>query len=104
MRGEQSATVEITARVLLAAYDVDPLISQTIRQTIVWMTNGLSNSSVEYGLGTAYGSNINYTRMMVFSHTITLVNLSDSELYHYRVVSFDSGGNNCTSEDFTFTT
>jgi hypothetical protein len=98
------ATVEITARVLLAAYDVTATNIDTSSETITWMTNGLTNSTVEYGNTTSYGKNETKPYDSVLSHTITLVELSDIEPYHYRVVSWNSVGDNCTSPDFYFTT
>jgi len=101
--GGASATVEITARVLLASYDVDATSINGSAETITWMTNGLTNSTVEYGPDTAYGRSKNDSAW-VLSHTITLDGLSGGQLYHYRVVSSDSAGTTCVSPDSNFTT
>lgn len=102
--GGATATVEITARVSLAAYDVTATNIDTSSETITWMTNGLTNSTVEYGLNTDYGSIATIPDEWVTSHTITLEGLSGGTPYHYRVVSYDSAGMICVSPDFNFTT
>ena len=102
--GGASATVEITARVLLTAYDVNATDITNSTANITWMTNGLTNSTVEYGLNTTYGSTETNPDEWVTSHTITLEGLSAGQGYHYRVVSSDSAGDTYTSPDFKFTT
>ncbi|MBI2023682.1 fibronectin type III domain-containing protein, partial [Candidatus Giovannonibacteria bacterium] len=71
--------------------------------TITWTTNESSNSTVDYGLTTGYGSSA-VNASMVTSHSVNLTGLSASTLYHYRVKSTDAAGNTATSADFTFTT
>jgi beta-lactamase superfamily II metal-dependent hydrolase len=70
---------------------------------ITWTTDELSNSVVDYGLTTAYGSTVTNTAM-VTSHSISLSGLTASTLYHYRVKSTDASNNTATSTDYTFTT
>lgn len=70
---------------------------------ITWTTDEASNSTVEYGLTTSYGSTVlNATN--VTSHSITLNNLNANTLYHYRVKSTDAAGNTATSADHSFQT
>ncbi|MDP2207964.1 MAG: fibronectin type III domain-containing protein [Bacteroidota bacterium] len=71
--------------------------------TINWITDEASNSVVEYGLTTSYGSSSS-NATMVTSHSITLTGLSASTIYHYRVKSTDAANNTATSVDYTFTT
>ncbi len=71
--------------------------------TITWTTNEASNSVVNYGLTTSYGSNSS-NASMVTSHSISLSGLTANTLYHYRVNSTDASNNTATSGDFTFTT
>ncbi len=71
--------------------------------TITWTTDEASNSVVEYGLTTSYGSTTS-NATNVTSHSIGLSGLSASTLYHYRVKSTDAANNTATSGDFTFTT
>ncbi len=72
--------------------------------TITWTTNESSDSQVEYGLTTSYGSQTTLNTSIVTSHSQTLSGLSANTLYHYRVKSKDVAGNLATSGDYTFTT
>lgn len=71
--------------------------------TITWTTDEASNSVVEYGLTTSYGSTASNSSM-VTSHSIPLTGLSAGTLYHYRVSSTDAANNTATSGDNTFMT
>lgn len=70
---------------------------------IAWNTDEVSNSVVEYGLTTSYGSTAT-DNAMVTSHSVTLTNLAANTVYHYRVKSTDGSGNTATSGDHTFQT
>jgi hypothetical protein len=72
--------------------------------TITWTTNEVSNSDVEYGLTTAYGTLGTLNQTLVTSHSVTLAGLTGGTLYHYRARSQDAAGNLGLSGDFTFTT
>jgi hypothetical protein len=72
--------------------------------TISWYTNEGSDTQLEYGLTTGYGSSTSLNTSMVTSHSAGLSGLLASTLYHYRVKSRDRAGNLATSGDFTFTT
>jgi len=72
--------------------------------TISWSTNEASDTQVQYGTSTAYGSSTTLNTTKVTSHGATLTGLSASTTYHYRVLSRDAAGNLTTSADFTFTT
>ena len=72
--------------------------------TISWATNEASDTQVEYGTTTGYGSSTTLVTSLVTSHSTVLSGLQASKLYHYRVKSRDAAGNLATSSDFTFTT
>jgi hypothetical protein len=72
--------------------------------TITWATDEASDSQVEYGTTTAYGSTTPMNAAMTTAHSQSLSGLTGSTLYHYRVKSRDVAGNLATSGDFTFTT
>jgi hypothetical protein len=74
--------------------------------TITWTTNEASDSQVEYGLTTSYGTSTTLNTSMVTSHSVPLTGLTASTLYHYRVKSKDGASppNLATSTDNTFTT
>jgi hypothetical protein len=74
---------------------------------ITWTTDENSNSVVEYGLTTAYGSRAGDTAesaTYVTSHSVSLSGLAASTLYHFRVLSTDPSGNTAASVDNTFET
>ncbi len=72
--------------------------------TITWTTDEPSDSVVQYGLTTSYGS----TRTLdtdVVSHSVQLQGLSDDTTYQFRVRSTDIAGNGpTTSPNYSFTT
>lgn len=87
-----------------------PVISNVLSSSITassslitWTTDEASNSTVEYGLTTGYGSTAS-NATNVTSHSITLNSLSANTLYHYRVKSADTAGNLATSPDHSFQT
>ncbi len=71
---------------------------------IAWTTDETSDTQIEYGTTSSYGSTTALNTSMVTSHTQSLSNLSASTLYHYRVRSRDAAGNLGVSGDYTFTT
>jgi hypothetical protein len=76
----------------------------TTGATITWTTNVLSNTRVDYGTTTAYGSQTTLLTALVTSHSQAITGLTAGTLYHYRVRSTDGSGNATISGDFTFTT
>jgi hypothetical protein len=72
--------------------------------TITWATNEASDSQIEYGISTSYGSSTALNTALLTSHSQSLTDLTPSTLYHYRVKSKDSSGNLATGTDNTFTT
>src|SRR6185436_4552890 len=72
--------------------------------TITWTTNEASDSQVDYGLTTAYGSSSALNGALVTAHTASLSGLTASTLYHFRVRSRDAAGNLALLADSTFTT
>jgi phosphodiesterase/alkaline phosphatase D-like protein len=72
--------------------------------TITWTTNEVTDSQVEYGLTTSYGSSTPLNTSLVTSHSMALSGLSASTTYHYRVKSKDATANQAVSGDYSFTT
>jgi hypothetical protein len=70
--------------------------------TISWTTNVASDSQVDYGPTTAYGSSTTVDPTAVTLHSMSLTGLTTGTTYHYRVRSASVGGST-TSGDFTFT-
>jgi hypothetical protein len=72
--------------------------------TISWTTDENSDSQVEYGTTTAYGSSTTASIAMVPSHLQSLSGLAPSTTYNYHVKSKDAAGNLAASGNYTFTT
>ncbi|MBX4187081.1 MAG: hypothetical protein KW802_02370 [Candidatus Doudnabacteria bacterium] len=72
--------------------------------TVTWSTNEASDSQIEYGLTSTYGSVTSLNTNLVTSHSQAITGLSAATTYHYRVLSKDAPGNAAASMDFTFTT
>ncbi|MCG2827342.1 MAG: fibronectin type III domain-containing protein [Thermoplasmatales archaeon] len=73
--------------------------------TILWATNKLSSSVVEYGTTTSSSYGLTATGSDdVIVHSVALSGLSASTTYQYRVKSTDSSGNTRTSLNNTFRT
>jgi len=71
--------------------------------TISWTTDQNSDSIVEYGTTTAYGSSV-LGGFCGVNHSLTLSGLSASTTYHYRVKSKNASNLQRASGDFTFVT
>src|SRR5258705_4014733 len=63
----------------------------TSAATITWTTDKLSDSQVDYGVTTAYGSSSPLNASPVTSHSVGLSGLTASTTYHFRVRSRASG-------------
>jgi hypothetical protein len=72
--------------------------------TIAWTTDEASDSQVEYGTTTAYGSTTTLNTSMVTSHSVNITGLASNTKYHYRVKSRDAASNLATGADNTFMT
>ena len=69
--------------------------------SIIWTTNELASSQVEYGATSSYGtlSAETETSPQVTSHSAALSGLNKCQTYHYRVISKDASGNTATGSD-----
>jgi hypothetical protein len=72
--------------------------------TITWTSSVPSDSQVEYGATTSYGSLSTRDPALVTNHSVTVSGLSPGVTYHYRARSADGDGNLGLSGDATFTT
>ena len=72
--------------------------------TVTWTTNEASDSQVQYGTSSSYGSTTTLNSSLVTSHSVSLTGLAAGTVIHYRVLSHDASGNLATSADQTFTT
>jgi hypothetical protein len=109
LRGEARWTLQVSAD---GPSDVTPPLLSAITAsgisisgaTIAWTTDESSDTQVEYGLTTAYGSSTTLVSAMATSHSASLTGLASNTTYHYRVRSRDAAGNLTTGSDNTFRT
>jgi hypothetical protein len=102
-----SASVTVTVSNDTSAPAISAVTASAITAagaTITWTSDEASDSQVEYGLTTSYGSVTPLNGSMVTAHSVPLTGLTDATVYHYRVRSRDAAGNLATSGDFTVTT
>jgi len=71
---------------------------------IAWDTDENATSTVEYGFTTGYGETATKGTQKTQSHFLSISPLSGNQLYHYRVRSEDTDGNESVSSDNSFTT
>jgi len=69
--------------------------------TISWTTNEISDTQVEFGTTTTYGSSTPLVSTLVTNHSAQLTGLQPITLYHFRVKSRDAAGNLAKSVDFS---
>lgn len=90
---------------------VIPIISLmkvfNIRQTaaeITWTSGEQTTTQVEYGITTDYGSLSTLKEDYTNLHKVVLTGLTAGTTYHYRLKVTDTDGDECLSDDYTFTT
>ncbi|MFZ3384619.1 MAG: DUF1349 domain-containing protein, partial [Candidatus Methanoperedens sp.] len=72
--------------------------------TVHWITNVVTTSNLSYGLTTAYGNGTIFEPKKLLDHTVTLNNLTQGTLYHYKIKATDNVGNFTNTSDLNFTT
>jgi Domain of unknown function (DUF4082) len=70
---------------------------------VTWRTSVPSNSQVEYGASTGYGSSTVLSPAMVTSHTVSVPSLSPGATYHFRIHSGDSDAVMAIGRDLALT-
>src|SRR5204862_163603 len=58
--------------------------------TVTWSMDEASDSQVEYGISSSYGSATSLITTMVLTHSVNLSGLMAGTTYHYRVKSRDA--------------
>ncbi|PJE69730.1 MAG: hypothetical protein COU98_00380 [Candidatus Staskawiczbacteria bacterium CG10_big_fil_rev_8_21_14_0_10_38_10] len=71
---------------------------------VLWQTDELATSQVEYGLTDAYGTETTEDTTLTIQHGEEITGLTTNTTYHFRVKSKDSSNNPTTSSDYTFST
>ncbi len=86
-----------------ALYGVRVEQVETDSAIVLWETDEVSDSFVDYGQTTAYGVS-SADRTLLLYHSVLLKGLSPGTTYHYRALSADSSGNTGMGADLTFST
>jgi hypothetical protein len=94
------ATPDVTAPVI-SNISASPSLTSA---TITFDTDEASDTQIEYGTSISYGSSTTLDASLVTSHSVALLGLSPSTIYHYRIITADASSNTQTSSDQTFTT
>jgi hypothetical protein len=109
--GNTTTSVAVTVTVNNAGDTTPPVISGVAASsitasgaTIRWTTNEASDSQVDYGLTTAYGSTSPLNGSLVTTHSVILGALTGGTTYHVRMLSKDAAANLALSSDFIFAT
>jgi chitodextrinase len=71
---------------------------------VFWFTDENSDSQVEFGTTTAYGSSTPLNPVQTNSHGVLIAGLQPNTTYHFRVRSRDMAGNLAVSVDHVLTT
>jgi hypothetical protein len=83
--------------------DVQVTDVTTTAATVRWQTDEASDSRVDFGPTTAYGSSAG-DGGLVTTHAVRLSDLMANSGYHFRLRSRDAAGNQAVAGDFTLTT
>ncbi|MGC9058478.1 MAG: LamG-like jellyroll fold domain-containing protein, partial [Candidatus Nanoarchaeia archaeon] len=98
--GQRNITFDITPPTIA---NVSAVQISTTSAKIVWQTNELANSSINYGTSSALG-NLTINTSYVLNHAIELTGLGASTRYYFNVTSCDFAGNCKTEGPFSFVT
>lgn len=92
-----SATPDTTAPIISSV--ATSTVSLT-GATVIWTTNELASSIIEYGINTSsYSSLAGSNSDLATSHSVSLTGLSGNTAYYFRVRSADSVGNSALSDN-----
>ncbi|MDO8495723.1 MAG: LamG-like jellyroll fold domain-containing protein [bacterium] len=72
--------------------------------TVIWGTNELATSQVEYGVTPSYGNQTVEDTVLKTNHSVILSGLSPITTYNFRIRTKDADGNLGLSSNYTFTT
>ena len=84
--------------------NINALGAQASSVRLVWSTDEIATSQVEYGLTPSYGALSPEDSTLTTTHEIRLAGLNSNATYHFRVISQDAQGNRAVSGDAQFTT
>ncbi len=86
---------------LISGVNVTPITENSA--TILWRTDELSDTVVEYGTTPALGTTVTRS-LLTRDHSLTLSFLAGNQTYYFKVVSTDASGNTAQAGVYTFKT
>ncbi len=102
---------ETVAPIIAPGDTTPPVISNVaeasllpIEATIVWSTDEVATSRLEYGSTTTYGHSVTLGTGALLVHTATILNLTAGSTYYYCIHATDITGNASQSCGHSFTT
>lgn len=96
-----SYTVSDTKKPVISSVKIGSVSHDTVR--ITWVTDEATLGIVDYGPSTSYGLAVTGSDYIA-NHGVTIIGLSASTEYHFRVRGKDAAGNEAITGDFTFKT
>ena len=103
---EVNVTTNMRPNITLVTLAITDVVTVDITNgstTIIWNTNTLANSTVEYGLTTDYGSAATGSSH-VTNHSVILTGLTEDTKYYYKVNSTTLSGHSTSSAGYWFIT
>ncbi len=90
--------------VVISNVAASPSGFQSFAVTITWTTNIPSDSKVEFGSTSSYGTSTGVDPSLVTTHSVTLLEpeVLNDQTYHFRVISDAPGTDATSSQDFSF--
>jgi peptidoglycan hydrolase-like protein with peptidoglycan-binding domain/phosphodiesterase/alkaline phosphatase D-like protein len=102
---------QVVAPIIPPADTTPPVISavsslslEPTTATIVWTTDELATSALEYGTTQSYGSIVTLAVSASLAHDATMLNLAPNTTYYYCIHATDLAGNTSSSCGHTVTT
>jgi hypothetical protein len=84
-------------------YSLSPVISTVGIVTFTTMLPSPTEAHINFGLDTSYGMTAPVD-LAAPSYRTLLLGMKPSKTYHFQLAATDSGGDSCTSDDFTIAT
>lgn len=104
---DTSNNLATSTAVIVTSDNTAPVISSiatssptTTTLLVTWTTDELSDSKVDYGVTSSYGT-ASTSATFTTSHSLTLTGLDPTAAYHFRIQSVDGQGNIAVSSDQT---
>ena len=98
----RSSTSSFTTNPAPTVSEVDTTSNITLNSILVnWKTSSIANCSISYGTSSAYGGMLNESPgALANSHSLNIIGLDHSTVYHIQISCSDSENNRFSSDDY----